>query len=418
MNKIITFCLGLLIILSACSSDTSRQFECSDPLGCVRIYPGGSVKIASLQALSGSLSLLGKEYVRTMELAAAKSGSSIHGFPISIVTEDGSCTREGGFIAARKIISDSTIVGVHGTTCSISTIPAAGIISEAGMVMISGCSTAPDLTGDEHGMGEYWQPGFFRTAPNDRYQAIAAAHFAYNELKHRKAATVSDGDPYTRGLVTSFERSFVELGGEIVFSSEVNRGDKNMIPLLQAIAGTEAEILFFPIFPPEGNYIVEQAKTISSLNSLDLMSADGLLNSVFVDSIGSPGKGMYFIGPGLPEGEKYEEFFHDFLELFEVEPNGTFQAHNYDAAMILLDSIKKTSYLLDDGSLIIERQALRDHIRSLKEFPGLTGILECNDLGDCGIPKFKLFRLDDPYAGYIALQQNVISTFEYDPDNP
>ncbi|MFN2269024.1 MAG: branched-chain amino acid ABC transporter substrate-binding protein, partial [Desulfonatronovibrio sp.] len=338
--------------------------------------------------------------------------------PVSIAIEDGSCTREGGFVAARKIVSDSTIVGVHGTTCSISTIPAAEIISEAGMVMISGCSTTPALTGNDGVKGEHWQPGFFRTAPNDRYQAIAAAHFAYNELKHKKAATVSDGDAYTRGLVSSFEKSFMEHGGEIVFSSEVNRGDKNMIPLLQAIAGTYAEILFFPIFPPEGNYLVEHAKTINSLNSLDLMGADGLLNSVFVDSIGHSGKGMYFIGPGLPDGEKYQEFFQDFFNFFEVEPQGTYQAHNYDAAMILLNSIKETSYLLDDGSLIIERQSLRDHMRALKEFSGLTGSLSCGETGDCGVPKYKLFQLDDPDAGYSELQKNVMATFEYDPDKP
>ncbi|MCA1743649.1 MAG: hypothetical protein LC631_06850, partial [Desulfovibrionales bacterium] len=83
MHKIIIFCLGLIIILSACSTDTSRQFECPDPLGCVRIYPGDSIKIASLHALSGSLALLGKEYVRTMELAAAEFENSIHGFPVS-----------------------------------------------------------------------------------------------------------------------------------------------------------------------------------------------------------------------------------------------------------------------------------------------------------------------------------------------
>lgn len=412
MHKTIISCLGLLIILSACSSDSSPQFECTDPLGCVRIYPGGSVKIASLQALSGSLSLLGEEYVRTIELAAAEFGNSIHDFPISIVIEDGSCTREGGYIAARKIVSDPMIVGVHGTTCSISTIPAAEIISESGMVMISGCSTTPALTGDDHEKGEYWQAGFFRTAPNDRYQAIAAAHFAYSELNHSKAATVSDGDPYTRGLVSSFERSFMERGGEIVFSSEVNRGDTNMVPLLEAIAGTDAEILFFPIFPPEGNYIVEQSKTVNRMDSIDLMGADGLLNSVFVNSIGYPGKGMYFTGPGLPDGEKYEEFFQNFFDFFGVAPQGTFQAHNYDAALILLNSIKEASYLLEDGSLIIERQALRDYIRALKEFPGLTGILSCAKTGDCGVPKYKLFRLVDPLAGYSELIKNSMATFE------
>ncbi len=412
MPRITPFFLLWFFILIGCSTDSSRPYECGDPLGCLIIAPGDPVRIVSMQALTGDLAKLGQEYARIMELAASDMNNQILGHPVLVTFEDEGCSREGGQVASKKVISDFRIVGVHGTTCSISSVPAADIISQADMVIISGCSTAPSLTGVGGLKGENWQPGFFRTAPNDTYQAVAAAYFAYNQLMLRKAAVVSDGDPYTVGLASSFEEAFAALGGEVVFSSQVNRGDRNMRPLLEAISTSRAEILFFPLFPVEGEHIVAQKKEFDALRGMKLMSADGLLNSLFVDRMREYAKGMYFVGPALPENEKYQSFVNRYEEVFGLRPDGTYHAHTYDAAMLLLKAIENSSLKLDDGSLVIRRQALRDSLRSTHGFQGLTGLLSCDELGDCGVPRFKLFYLEDPAAGYEGLLRNIVSTFE------
>lgn len=411
MLKLKISILLLAIMISACSSQEPVAFECDDPLGCVRIIPGDPVKIVSMQALSGSLSQLGREYVMTMQLAAAEMNNQIHGHPIEIIVEDEGCTREGGFISAQKVITDPQVVAVHGTTCSISSVPASEILSRAGKVLISGCSTAPSLTGINQEKGEHWQPGFFRTAPNDTFQGTAAALFSFQELSRSRAATVSDGGPYTRGLVNAFEQAFVRHGGQVVFSSEVNRGDQNMEPLLEAVVRSGADILFFPIFSPEGDHIVRQAREITAMHEVTLVGADGLLNASFVNSIGEAGVGMYLIGPLLPQDDNYHDFVRNFYDKFGVLPQGTFNTHNYDAAVLLLQAVKRSALQLEDGSMVIKRQALRDEIRSTENFPGLTGTLNCDHLGDCGIPSYKLVRIACPDQKYDDVLENIISTY-------
>ena len=94
-----------------------------------------------------------------------------------------------------------------------------------------------------------------------------------------RAATLNDGDTYTQGLTEVFSQVFTELGGEIVLDAAINKGDTNMGPVLTAVALSEAELLFFPIFPPEGNFIIKQANETEGFETIALMS--GSLNRAF-----------------------------------------------------------------------------------------------------------------------------------------
>jgi branched-chain amino acid transport system substrate-binding protein len=63
----------------------------------------------------------------------------------------------------KKIVADSTIIAVIGTTCSDAGVPMAELISEAGYVMVSPSNTAPALTDPLLN----WHLGYLRTAHND-----------------------------------------------------------------------------------------------------------------------------------------------------------------------------------------------------------------------------------------------------------
>ncbi|MFP4110857.1 MAG: branched-chain amino acid ABC transporter substrate-binding protein [Desulfonatronovibrio sp.] len=418
MSRIISVLACLVLFLSACSQEQTETFVCQDQLGCVTLAPGEPVKIISMHVLSGDLARSGRENVNTAKLAAADRGKQIHGHPVLIIPEDSQCTREGGFVIAQKVVTDPSVVGVHGTTCSVSSVPAAEIISEAGLSMISGSVTSPSLTSPNDHKGRHWQPGFYRTAANDKHMGYAAAYFAKNELGLVKAATIHDGDPYTRTLISVFETEFKNLGGRIVFSGEVTRSDRDMGPLLEAVQRSEADILFFPIFPPTGDRIVLQAKQSKSLENLALMSGDGLMNSAFIQRVGSAAQGMYFVIPMLKQSKAARDFLVRYAQTFNQTIEGVFYGHHYDAARILLDSIEKAAVKTEDGLLVIGRQDLRDAIRSLDNYKGLTGDLSCDEYGDCGVPRYKLVRIDDSRDNFEAISENIISVFERENLNP
>jgi branched-chain amino acid transport system substrate-binding protein len=307
------------------------------------------------------------------------------------------------------------MVGILGPTCSGAAAAAMEVVSEAGLVMISGSSSSPSLTAVGGERGPDWRPGFFRTAQNDATVGRAAATFAFEQLGVTKAATIDDGDPYTRGLAATFEQVFSDLGGEAVLVAAINRGDTDMRPVLAAVAASGAELLFFPVFRPEGDHIVLQAGEVEGLANVQLLSAEGLYFDAFLEDVGEAAVGMHFTTPVTPEGSalddlrtRYEAKYDD---AFTATP---YCAHAYDAANLLFDAIEAVAVREGEGTVHVGRQALRDALYATSGHKGMTGTLACDKYGDCGAVRLQVVRLDDPAAGLEGLSSNVVYT--YPPD--
>jgi branched-chain amino acid transport system substrate-binding protein len=406
---------ALLLILAvalfqAGCGPAPASFVCADAIGCVEVGPDEPVKIGVIQNLTGE-GPPGLFMAHCVELAVADRGSQLLGHPVELVSADSKCSTEGGTTAALQVAADPQIVGIVGPTCSGAAATVMGVVSKAGLVMISGSSTAPSLTsvGGEQGLD--WQPGFLRTAQNDALAGRAAAVFAFQELGKRKAATINVGDPYTRGLTDTFRQTFVELGGQLTLDAAVNQGDTDMRPVLNAVAASGAELLFFPVYEPEGDYIVLQAAEMEPFEPIALMSAEGLDMETFVAAVGEAGVGMYLISPAFATSAEYDSFLSRFAAMYEEPPFPIYAATTYDAAGLLLSAIEAVAVQGDRGRLYIGRQALRDALYTTTGLPGLTGSLTCDPFGDCAGARFKVARLDDPAAGLAGLEANVVYTY-------
>ena len=386
--------LGTLFAgVPGCTSETATRSACRDALGCVWVEPGEAVKLVSLQTFSGPLETVSMEHVRTLEMRVAERGG-LHGRPVTIVREDEQCSAAGGLVAAQKIVADPSVVAVHGPNCSSATVPAARILSEAGMVMVSGTATAPSLTSKSGKPGMHHQPGFFRTAANDQFQGVAAASFAYDFLGLRRVATVHDQSAYAEGLAEAFTEAFLAKGGEVVFSGTVARGDRNMQPVARAMAGHGPQLLFLPIFSPEAEHLLQAVREVPELSDLIPLSADSIFNQPFIQNCGNVCRDMLFIAPDQVPSPAYTLFLDRYVQAYGEGPVGYFHAHGYDAASTLLHALEQAAFSEPDGSLRIERQGIRDALSELRHFPGLTGALSCDAFGDCGVPRFKLVRLE------------------------
>jgi len=331
---------------------------------------------------------------------------------------DDLCSADGGQAAAQTIVADQDVLGVIGTSCSGAATAASPLISEAGMVMISGSNTSPALTSDLAGTaGKNYNPGYYRTAHNDLYQGAAAANFALDVLGVTTAAAIHDGDPYTEGLATAFADAFAAGGGTVTGFTAVNKGDSDMVPVLTEVAAGSPEMLFFPIFQPEGDFIVQQASTVSGLENTTMMAADGLLNSNFLAVAETAG--MFFSGPDVRYGSNYNQstgetaadVLADYKAEFGEAPAAPFWAHSYDATTLLLDAIAAASYE-DGGALIVDRAGVREHLNGVTGYSGLIGTMACDAYGDCSSSKITVIQNIDT-ADYEASTANVV--YEYAP---
>ena len=122
-----------------------------------------------------------------------------------------------------------------GTSCSGAAVAAAPLITDAGMVLISGGNTSPALTSDLAGTaGQNYSVGYYRTAHNDLYQGAAMAKFMFDELGISEAAAIHDGGPYTQGLAQAFADAFEVEGGTVTGFSAVNKDDTGKTPTSMA----------------------------------------------------------------------------------------------------------------------------------------------------------------------------------------
>jgi branched-chain amino acid transport system substrate-binding protein len=377
------------ILLAACGGPA---YECTDAIGCVDVAPGDPVRIASALVISGPNTDLGTDSQYGVEIAIDFKGD-ILGHPIELQAEDDGCSAEGGQTAGQKIVSDPSIVAVIGTSCSSAGVPVSKVISDAGYVMVSPSNTAPSLTDPD----QAWNPGYLRTAHNDKVQGRAMANFAYNVLGVRSAAAIHDGDPYTEGLAKVFADSFEELGGTIVIFTAVNKGDTDMRPVLTAVAAAgPPEFIYYPVFTAEGGFLTKQAKEVAGLEDTTLAAADGMISDAAIEAVGEAGEGMYFSGPDLTfSGSLYQDFLAAYQNKYGTAPISVFHAHAFDAANMIFGCIERVADQDDDGTLHIGRQAMRDCLYDTRGFVGITGTLTCDQYGDCADPKISVSQLQN-----------------------
>jgi branched-chain amino acid transport system substrate-binding protein len=366
-------------------------FECTDSIGCVDIAPDEPVHIAYWGVLSGPDGSLGEDSKRGVEIAIDDRGGQILGHDILLTTEDAGCTPEGGATAATKLATDTSIVGLIGSSCSDETVGGIATLTNAGLTTISPSNTRPVLTDPSRGP-DY--AGYLRTAHSDAFQGKAVAEFAYNFLGVRKAATIHDGSTYAQALQQVFADNFTALGGEIVAQEAVAKDATDMKPVLTTIAAAGPEFLYYPVFVAAGGYITAQVRDVAGLEDVAIAGSDGIFTADLLKGGGANTEGMYLSSPDF---SAFTGDYAGFIAKHEAKYGGstlsTFHAHAYDAANILFAALEQVAVVDADGTVHVPRQALRDAIYATKDFQGITGTLSCSPSGDCGAPVIAVYQI-------------------------
>lgn len=391
MNVVVAVMIAASLILAACGGGAASGYECTDEFRCVTIAPGEPVHVAFWGVLSGADSSLGEDSKRGVEIAIDDMGGQFQGHDILLTTEDGLCTPEGGATAAQKLATDTSLVGLVGSTCSDETVGGIAAITNAGLTTISPANTRPVLTDPNRGP-DY--AGYLRTAHSDAFQGKTVAEFAYNSLGVRKAATIHDGSAYAEALVGVFNQEFAALGGETVAQEAVAKDAEDMRPVLTTIAAAGPEFVYFPVFVAAGGFIANQIRDVAGLEDVAIAGSDGIFTADFLSAGGSNTQGMYLSSPdfGLFPGG-YASFIEKHNAKYGGAPLSVFHAHAYDATNILFTALAQVVEVEADGTIHVPLKALRDAIYATQNFQGTTGNLSCSASGDCGAPVIAIYEI-------------------------
>ena len=361
-KRLFVFLAILVLVLSACAQQQQQ------PSGQQQTQTQGSYKIGVMYPLTGDAAAYGIPIQKTTKYAAdeinAKGG--INGKKIELIYEDSKCSPKDGNAAAQKLINIDKVKVIIGGVCSGETLGAAPITEANKIILFSPSATSPDITK----AGDY----VFRDAPSDAYAGVVASNYAYDDLKARKAAVISESTDYAQGLRKVFKENFVKLGAEIVADETYNPEDTDFrTQVTKAKAASPDVVYIVPQAPAKGLLLIKQLKEAgveTQLLTAEVLIGRNILKDNAVDMEGLIGIEQK-VDDKAPKTAallaKYKQ------QTGEEAPFPGYMAGAYDIVYLLADAISKNGY---------DSDKIRDYLYQLKDYDGAVGKLTLDQNGD------------------------------------
>jgi branched-chain amino acid transport system substrate-binding protein len=197
------------------------------------------IRIGVAGPMTGSIAWFGEQYLRAAELAVENlnADGGVLGQKLKLVLGDDFCDPDQAVAVARKLASDGVTL-VVGHFCSHSSIAAAKIYEEAGILQIAPGSASAKLT-EEGG------PNVFRVCGRDDRQGAMVADYLVEHWADREIAILDDGTTWGKGVADGVRHRLQELGVRVAMDATFTPGEEeysDLVSRMQA-AGIDA---FFP----------------------------------------------------------------------------------------------------------------------------------------------------------------------------
>lgn len=322
------------------------------------------IKIGVNYELSGNVATYGQSSLDGIRLAVKQinAAGGINGKKIELVEYDNKSDSAEATTLASKLMTSDKVLAVLGPATSGSFKAEIPVAIKNKVPVISGSATADDVTVDANGVKEY----AFRICFNDSYQGTIMAKYALENLKLAKAVVIMDSSSdYGKGLAENFTKTYEANGGTIVAKEAYVSGDTDFNAILTKIKGQDFDVIFIPGYYNEAGLIIKQARA-QGIN-VPILGCDGFDSPTLLELAGADAlNNVYFSNhySSLDQDPAVVKFIEDFKAEYKKEPNA-FHALGYDAAMFLVDGIKRSEALTG--------VALKTALENTENFNGVTG---------------------------------------------
>ncbi len=292
-----------------------------------------TLKIGTMSPLTGPYAADGNDIANGAKTAVAviEEEGGIPGFDkIEVYSQDTACDPRQAVAAANKLIN-LEVVGVIGSYCSSSTIPASETLSEEDIPMITPASTNEKVT--ERGL-DY----MFRMCGRDDDQSKIAGQFMSEYLKAKTIYIVDDKTTYSQGLADNVSKVCEKLGIQVLSHDHVNQGDKDYSAVLTKIKHAKPDVFYMSLQnSATGSLMAIQAKRFNL--ECKILSQDAVYHPQFIDIAKDAAEGIYLTF-GYTDKNKpaYKKYVEKYEKMFQKP--GAYSGYAYDAAYVLLTAIK------------------------------------------------------------------------------
>ena len=377
MKRIVLFFVSLVLVLA----NTQHVFALDDV-----IVIGFNIP------LTGEFKVVGNYAKRTGELllkqingaGGIRAGNKT--YKMEFLYGDNNSSPTGASNQVLSLVTKGKVLAIVGPLSSQQAVPAGEVANSFSTTMIAPASTAPATTKN--------RPFVFRCGYLLEVQSPVLIKFATKEFGAKKAAVLYDRvSNYPRSMAKSYKEAFENINGpgSIVAYEEFRTGDVDFRNQLKKIIASNADILFTPQHYNEVPIIVRQAKEMGW--NKPIMGSNSWAVGNLVEECGKDCKGQFFVGNFAAGG--VVGVAKQFVDVYQKEYNelpDEVSALTWDSIQVLLKAIQNTGGLT--GKLLQDRLLIRDQLKILKKYDGVTGEITFKGSGDpdkCAI----MIKIDD-----------------------
>ena len=326
---------------------------------------GGEPVVGVLLPMTGSASTYGQSMKNGIDLALDQEQANLpDGF--QVLWGDTASDPATGAAELERVAGQGARIIVAGTTSDTARalLP---VLDETDTIAISPSASAPSLTKDSR--------RFFRVFASDELEGRRAGRFLYEDRDKTSVLIFAEDTAQARGIEPPFRQVFEQaMGGEVVGRIVIGspRWEQDAADLLAA-------------HHPASVYVIAYGDmTIDVLRFLRKKNFDGPIcaSSAFytghiVDSYADLVEGVFFPQPAFDmksENQLTQDFVATYQQRFQQDPD-IYAAHAYDVMRVVI-------FVSGEASSFSATEIRKVLAFGIKEFPGVTGIIQFNDYGD------------------------------------
>ncbi len=316
--------------------------------------------------------------------ANAKGG--VAGYKIEAIILDNATATAGQYDPAqaannaKQLVANVGVVANIGPQMSGSGKAMSEILSEADLATITPSSTNPDITNPQY-KDKYRPAGkavYFRTVTTDAFQGPNMANFFAETLHVRSVYVLDDSGAYGVGIADSFQKRALQKGIKVLGRDELDPKEADYTTILTKIKGLNPDAIYYGGVEQAGSKLAKQAYDI--VPKMIKGGGDGVYSANLLSGAGFPAaEGWYatIASPHLLGDPEVQPWVQRFAKRWGKEP-GDYSITSYDAALVVLDAIKRVAA----SGKPIDRHTVRDAIQAtnLKTMQGTISFDENGDL--------------------------------------
>jgi len=241
------------------------------------------ILIATVGPLKGQYAALGEQLRQGVSRAVADINASggVNGEQLVLEVADDACDPKQAMAVATQLVAKG-VKFVAGHYCSGSSIAAAKIYEDAGIIMISPSSTSPKFT-DDGGWNVH------RVCGRDDAQGAFAGRAVAKAYAEKNIAILDDSSVYGVGLATMFKSALNSAGVTEKVRESYKAGANDYNDLIQKMLAANVDLIYLGGYAFEAGTIIRQMRDFAS--SAVLVGGDALLVEQFWATSGTAGEG-------------------------------------------------------------------------------------------------------------------------------